>query len=116
VSRIRPPFNVSTPSLAAAAAALDDEAHLERTVRETLRARDSLVAACERLGLRSLPSQANFLLVDDRGGWSAALAAEAISVRPGANLGMPGWARISLPRPEDLPRVVAILERHMAAR
>ena len=111
VGRIRPPFNVSTPTLAAAVAALDDNAYLAMTVRETLRSRDMLVAALDRLGLRYLPSQANFVLVEDRDGWPAALLADAISVRPGANLGVPGWARISLPRPEDMPRIVAILER-----
>jgi histidinol-phosphate aminotransferase len=116
VARIRPPFNVSTPTLAAATAALDDASHLERTVRETLRSRVLLTAACERLGLRHLPSQANFLLVEDRDGWSAALAADAISVRPGANLGVPGWARISLPRPDDVPRVVSVIERALASQ
>ena len=116
VSRIRPPFNVSTPTLAAAVAALDDDAHLEQTVRGTVEARELLVTACRRMGLRCLPSEANFVLVEDRGGWPAALAADAISVRPGANLGVPGWTRISLPRPEDLPRVVAILERCVGGR
>ena len=111
VSRIRPPFNVSTPSLAAAAAALDDAAYLAQTVRDTLASRALLEAACDRLGLRRMPSQANFVLIEDRNGWPDAMAADAISVRPGANLGVPGWARISLPRPADVPRVVAILER-----
>ncbi len=111
VSRIRPPFNVSTPSLAAAAAALDDAVYLAQTVRDTLASRALLEAACDRLGLRRMPSQANFVLIEVRGGWPSALEADAISVRPGANLGMPGWARISLPRPADVPRVVAILER-----
>jgi histidinol-phosphate aminotransferase len=116
VSRIRPPFNVSTPTLAAAVAALDDDAQLARTVRGTVEAREALEAACERLGLRYLASEANFVLVEDRDGWPAALAADAISVRPGANLGVPGWARISLPRPEDVPRLVAILERCVGGR
>jgi histidinol-phosphate aminotransferase len=111
VSRIRPPFNVSTPSLAAAAAALDDAAYLAQTVRDTLVSRALLEAACDRLGLRRMPSQANFVLIEDRDGWPTALEADAISVRPGTNLGMPGWARISLPRPADVPRVVATLER-----
>jgi histidinol-phosphate aminotransferase len=115
VSRIRPPFNVSTPSLAAAAAVLDDAAYLAQTVRDTLVSRVSLEAACLRLGLRFLPSQANFVLIEDRDGWPEALAADAISVRPGAMLGVPGWARISLPRPADVPRVVAILERALSA-
>jgi histidinol-phosphate aminotransferase len=111
VSRIRPPFNVSTPSLAAAAAVLDDAVYLAQTVRDTLVSRAALEAACDRLGLRRMSSQANFVLIEDRDGWPAALEADAISVRPGATLGVPGWARISLPRPADVPRVVAILER-----
>jgi len=114
VGRIRPPFNVSAPSLAAAAAALDDEAYLARTVADTLASRVALTAALDRLGLRSLPSQANFVLVEDRGGWPAALAADAVSVRPGANLGVPGWARISLPRPEDVERVVEVISRALS--
>ena len=107
--RIRPPFNVSTASLAAAAAARDDEVYLAQTVRDTLASRAALCAALDRLGLRHLPSQANFVLVEDRDGWPAALAADAISVRPGANLGVPGWARISLPRQEDVDRVVDVI-------
>jgi len=109
VGRIRPPFNVSAPSLAAAAAALDDEAYLARTVRETLGSRAALCRALDGLGLRYLRSQANFVLVEDRDDWPAALAADAISVRPGANLGMPGWARISLPRSEDVDRVAEVI-------
>ena len=85
VGRIRPPFNVS------------------------------LNAALDRLGLRSLPSQANFVLVEDRDDWPAALAIDAISVRPGATLGVPGWARISLPTPEDVERVVEVISRALAA-
>lgn len=115
VSRIRPPFNVSTPSLAAAAAALDDAGYLERTVRETAVSRDILEAACRRLGLRHVPSQANFVLVEDRDGWPAALAADGITVRPGANLGVPGWARISLCAPGDMPRVIGVIEWALAA-
>jgi histidinol-phosphate aminotransferase len=109
VGRIRPPFNVSAPTLAAAAAALDDEAFLARTVAATLASRAALTAAIDGLGLRHLPSQANFILVEDRDGWPAALAADAISVRPGANLGVPGWARISLPRPVDVDRVAEVI-------
>jgi histidinol-phosphate aminotransferase len=114
VGRIRPPFNVSAPSLAAAAAALDDEAFLARTVADTLASRGALTTALDRLGLRCMPSQANFVLVEDRDGWPAALAVDAISVRPGANLGVPGWARISLPRPEDVDRVVEVISWALA--
>jgi histidinol-phosphate aminotransferase len=109
VGRIRPPFNVSAPTLAAAAAALDDEAYLGRTVANTLASREAMCTALDGLGLRYLRSQANFVLVEDRDGWPAVLAADAIAVRPGATLGVPGWARISLPRPEDVDRVVEVI-------
>jgi histidinol-phosphate aminotransferase len=110
VGRIRPPFNVSAPTLAAAAAALDDEAYLARTVANTMASRAAMASALDGLGLAHRPSQANFVLVEDRDGWPAALAADAISVRPGANLGVPGWARISLPRPEDVDRVIEVID------
>ena len=57
-----------------------------------------------------MPTHANFVLVEDRDGWPAALAADAVSVRPGANLGAPGWARISLPMPADVPRVLDVID------
>jgi histidinol-phosphate aminotransferase len=114
VSRIRPPFNVAAPSLTAAAAALDDEGYLARTVASTLEARGVFCAGLDRLGLRYLPSQANFLLVasddDPTRGWPGALAADAISVRPGETLGVPGWTRVSLPKPDDVDRVLGVLQ------
>ncbi len=116
VGRIRPPFNVSTPALAAAAAALDDPDHVAMTVRETAVSKAILVEACRRLHLDHVPSQANFVLVEDRDGWPAALAADAISVRPGASLGVPGWARVSMGRPDEMGRVVGILEATVGPR
>jgi histidinol-phosphate aminotransferase len=115
VERIRPPFNVTAVSLAAAAAALDDAAHVEMTVRETAVAMAVLVDMCDRLGLVFVPSHTNFLLVEDRDSWPSALLSEGITVRPGATLGIPGWARVSLGRPDDMRRVVRVIERTVRA-
>jgi histidinol-phosphate aminotransferase len=113
VGRIRPPFNVSAPALAAAEAALDDDAYLEQAVADTLAARVAFEAGIDRIGLLRIPSQANFALVESEpsGGhdWPAALAADAVSVRPGETLGVPGWTRVSLPRPEDVDRVLDVI-------
>ena len=116
VERIRPPFNVTAISLAAAAAALDDAAHVDMTVRETAVAMSMVVDAFDRLGLGYVPSQANFVLVEERDGWPGALLAEGITVRPGETLGMPGWVRLSLGRPDDMQRVVGLIERTVRAR
>jgi histidinol-phosphate aminotransferase len=116
VERVRPPFNVGTLAQAGATAALDDSEHLERTLTTNAKSRRYFLGECARIGLEAVPSQANFVLVRDvdargRGGWPEALAEEGISVRPGANLRVPGWHRVTLGAFEDMARVTAIVER-----
>jgi histidinol-phosphate aminotransferase len=110
LDRVRAPANVNAVALAAAAAALDDRAHVARTVEATREGRRRLEDACRRLGLEHVPSQANFVLVRDRDGWPEALGRDGISVRPGANLGVPGWHRVTIGTPAEMDRVIAILE------
>ena len=114
MDRVRMPANVNSVGMAAGIAALDDRDHVERSVRLTREGRDRLAAACDRLGLEHVPSQANFMLVRDRGGWPEALAAEAIVMRPGANLGVPGWHRVTIGTATEMDRVIEILERALA--
>jgi histidinol-phosphate aminotransferase len=64
LDRLRAPFNVGTAGQVAARVALEDQAHLQRTVAVTLRERRALRDALCAEGLRVAPSQANFLLVD----------------------------------------------------
>lgn len=116
IHRIRPPFNVTSVSQAAATAALDDDAHLQRTINGTRQSMRILLEACERLGLRTVPSQANFVLIEERDDWAAQLAVEGVIVRPGRNLGCPGWARMSMGTPEQMLRVVELLERAVSSR
>ena len=110
VERIRPPFNVGVAAQAGALAALGDKDHLARTVASNAEARALFLDACVRAGLEALSSQANFVLVRDRDGWPDALAAAGITVRPGGNLGAPGWHRVTLGTPEQMRRVVALME------
>jgi len=114
VERVRPPFNVGVLGQVAALAAIADREHLERTVSSNAAARGIFLAACARLGLEAIASQTNFVLVANRRaggreGWPAALAAAGISVRPGENLGMPGWHRVTMGTPEDMDRVAGII-------
>jgi len=64
IHRVRAPFNVNSIAQAAGAAALDDGAHVARTRALNLEEKAFVSARLERLGVRVVPSQANFLLVD----------------------------------------------------
>ncbi|MEZ5873451.1 MAG: histidinol-phosphate transaminase [Hyphomicrobiales bacterium] len=63
LNRIRGPFNVTGPSIAAGVAALADQKHMQEAVEHNTLWRGGMAEALERLGLRVTPSAANFLLV-----------------------------------------------------
>lgn len=63
VERIRGPFNLNALGIAAAAAAIRDRAHVERTVEHNNGWIVRLTEAFEGLGLRVSPSVTNFVLI-----------------------------------------------------
>jgi histidinol-phosphate aminotransferase len=63
VNRIRGPFNVSTPAMLAAVAAIEDSAHQEMSKVHTERWRNWLTVEIRKLGLKVTPSVANFVLI-----------------------------------------------------
>ena len=63
VNRIRGPFNVSTPAMRAAVAAIEDTAHLDMSKAYTEKWRNWLTEEIEKLGLKVTPSVANFVLI-----------------------------------------------------
>jgi histidinol-phosphate aminotransferase len=64
MNRVRAPFNVGTLGQVAALAALDDQSHIERSRLSNREQRARLLVELSRLGLRVVPSQANFVYVD----------------------------------------------------
>lgn len=63
LNRMRNPFNVGTPAMIAAAAAMRDRTFTAEAVRFNETWREEIAAALAALGLRVTPSVANFLLV-----------------------------------------------------
>ena len=63
LNRIRGAFNVSSASIAAATAALGDQAHVERAFQHNSKWIAHLREEIERLGFKVTPSVGNFLLV-----------------------------------------------------
>src|ERR1700738_3255778 len=63
VNRIRGPFNVSTPAMLAAVAAIEDTAHVQMSKTHTEKWRNWLTDEIGKLGLKVTPSVANFILI-----------------------------------------------------
>lgn len=95
---LRAPFNVNAVALAAAEAALEHPAWGEYAVAQVRRQRGEFEAFLAALGLEFWPSQTNFVSFLPRSveATLAALRRRGISVRDGADLGMPGWVRVTI--------------------
>jgi histidinol-phosphate aminotransferase len=98
LERLRAPFNVNAVALVAAEAALEHPAWGEYAVTQVLRQRGEFEAFLAEIGIEFWPSQTNFvsLVPRDLQAASAALGRRGIAVRDGADLGMPGWIRVTI--------------------
>lgn len=112
--RIRQPFNVNSLAQVAALAALDDESHILDCVRMIEAGRHFLYDEFASLGLKYVPSRANFILLDV--GRSAAdvyqrLLREGVIVRPMTSFGMETALRVTIGTPEENRRLVKALRK-----
>ncbi|MBA2964282.1 MULTISPECIES: histidinol-phosphate transaminase [Ramlibacter] len=105
---VRPRFNLTGPALAAAAAALADDAFQARSHALNLAGREQLGQGLQALGLRCLPSAGNFVMVEagDAAGLHRALLAQGIAVATLDAYGLPRWLRITVGLPEQNTRVL----------
>jgi histidinol-phosphate aminotransferase len=114
MNRIRQPFNVNALAQAAALAALEDEAHTLECVRMIEAGRHYLYDEFNALGVKYVPSRANFILVDV--GRSALevfhwLLKEGVIVRPMQSFGMETALRVTVGTPEENRRFVRALKK-----
>ena len=98
LNRVRHPFNVNAPALAAAEAALDDVEFLARSYTLNAAGMAQLVAGLAEIGIETVPSRGNFLLakVGDAARVNAELLKRGVIVRPVANYGLPEFLRVSV--------------------
>ncbi|MDR3418052.1 MAG: histidinol-phosphate transaminase [Nevskia sp.] len=112
--RVRQPFNNGTLALLAAELALDDTDHVARTVELNTRERARVAAALQAMGLRTLPSQANFLAIDF-GRSSApihqALLEQGVIVRPMGSYHLPNFLRVSIGTESENDRFLGALRQ-----
>ena len=112
LNRVRGPFNVTQPAIAAGAAAVRDRAHQEAAVAHNDKWLPAMTSAVEGCGFRVTPSVANFILVhfDDPGRDAEAadrfLQGRGIVTRRMAGYGLPGALRMSFGPDEENEAVV----------
>ncbi len=106
MNRLRLPFNANAPAQAAARAALEDRAHLERSVGANRLGRERLYALFRRMGLEYIESQANFVTVrvGDGDRVYRRLLEQGVIVRSVRSFGMPEWIRVTVGLPDELDR------------
>lgn len=93
------PFLINKLSLTAACAALSDVQFLQKCVKEIIIQRKELRSGLDRLGLKSWPTQANFVLVQspmETALFIEKMEAEGIMVRDTDSFGAPGCIRITI--------------------
>jgi len=102
IDKVRQPFNVNRLAQVAALEALkhQDQVAQRRTLNTELRS--AMVEQLAARGRATVPSEANFMLVDTRdlchphGEVCGVLLSMGAIVRDGTALGCPGWARVSV--------------------
>jgi histidinol-phosphate aminotransferase len=111
LNTLRPRYNVTTPGLAAAAAALGDADFQARSFALNLAGREQLAQGLAALGLRCLPSAGNFVMVEvgDAATLQRALLAQGIALSTLEPYALHHWLRISVGLPEQNERVLQAL-------
>jgi histidinol-phosphate aminotransferase len=114
LNRARQPFNNNSLALTAAEAALGDGAHIEASVSNNRAGLQQLQVGLADMGLRYLPSQANFLSFDlgrPAGSVYDALLRQGVIVRPLASYAMPDFLRVTVGTQVENSRFLDALRR-----
>ena len=117
-NRVRQPFNVNAMAQAAAAAALEDDAHVDHTRRMVKSGLHQWEKGLDRLGIPYVPSSVNFLLAETGRGRDVveALQLRGVIVRPMGPYGLPDHVRITVGRRSENVRALQELEHFLKNR
>jgi len=102
LNRVRSPFNVNALALAAGAAAVQDQAHIDDARKVNNQALKELPPRLESMGIRAHPSVCNFLLLEfpegekDAGHANAYLTDKGIILREMGAYGLPQCLRMTI--------------------
>ena len=118
LNRVRQPFNVNSLALAAAQAALADDAFLQHSVDTNAAGLVQWRAACVENGWEYIPTVGNFITVDMQRPAAPlydALLREGVIVRPIGGYGLPQHLRITIGTTAQNTRCIEALKKVLAA-
>jgi histidinol-phosphate aminotransferase len=120
LNRIRGPFNLSAPAIAAGAAAMDDAAHMDAAKLHNDEWLPWVSSELRTLGLAVTPSVANFVLFEFPAGKTATaqgadeyLKSRGVIVRKVGAYGFPNSLRMTIGSGEDNKRAIAALKDYI---
>jgi histidinol-phosphate aminotransferase len=121
LNRIRGPFNLSAPSIASGAAAIEDVAHMERARAHNDQWLPWVSNELQKLGFTVTPSVANFVLFHFKNGAGgktaegadAHLKSRGIILRRVAAYGFPNALRMTIGSENDNKRAIAALDEYL---
>jgi histidinol-phosphate aminotransferase len=114
LEKVRQPFSVNLLAQMAAEAALGDEGHREATARVNREGKQFLCGELTRLGISSVPSEANFILIHCGPHAPQVMERfmrEGIVVRGMAGYGLEEYIRVTIGLPEENKSFIKALER-----
>ncbi len=118
LNRVKPPFNVTRIGQRAALASLEDDDFKNKSVRLNRANKAGLFPRLQGLGLRVIPSQANFLLFFpgvDVAELNQRLLRRGVIIRPMAGFGIPDAMRVTVGLEEENDFFISELENALAA-
>lgn len=117
LNKVRAPFNTTSLGQVAALAALDDAPHVARSVETNRAGLEQLAAGLTRLGVKFVPSVANFVFVElgsDAQARAAALLQLGVIVRPLTWMGFPDAIRVTVGSREENEKFLQALAQLQA--
>ena len=108
---LRPAWNVNALAQAAGLAAVQDEAHLTKTLAELRSEKLALISGLKELGYGPVPSQTHYFLMPVGNGaqFRQKLLQRGILVRDCTSFSLPSYVRIATRKPEENTRLLYAL-------
>ena len=114
LDKVREPFNVNILAQTAAIAALDDTAHLRKTLSMVAAGRRYLTRELEAMGVKVIDTVTNFILADlgrDASGIYEKLLRNGVIIRPMGVWGLKNFIRVTIGKKNENERFISELKK-----